>query len=209
MTTTLARILRPLLVLALALALAACRDGAEKALEQTAKALEEHDSAAFLAQVDMTAMAANELSNLEESNGIIQGLDVLGNILGLGSRVGDVLRESVDMENRLTRSFRRTVGSGELVNQCRRAQTPDCPWVPESLRAAQVKKLDEQAAIARVTTPAGLTSWIALRRQGEAWRVVGKAVLEETAAAYARGEEKPQAKGGPIDARPSTGDTKL
>ena len=69
---------------------------------------------------------------------------------------------------------------------CRKAERPDCPWVPESLRNAKVVELGPDAAVASVTTPAGMTSWLALRKQGETWRVVGRAVMENMARAFAQ-----------------------
>ena len=77
------------------------------------------------------------------------------------------------------------VGTGELVAQCTRSQSPDCPWEPQALKKAEVKELGTDAAIARVTTPANMTSWLALRKVGEKWLIVGKAVLEDQAAKFA------------------------
>ena len=47
-------------------------------------------------------------------------------------------------------------------------------------------ELGPDAAVASVTTPAGMTSWLALRKQGETWRVVGRAVMENMARAFAQ-----------------------
>ena len=174
--------------LVIGLALAGCESGPQKTLSQAAKALDDKDSAAFLARFDMKAFAAHEMMNLREDSDLFSGLDAIGGFLGITPEVDRVVRDVMNLENTLTRTFTRTAGSGELVNQCSRATTPDCPWVPSALRKAQVRELDQQAAIARVTTPASMTSWIALRRDGEEWRVVGKAILEETAEHYARDE---------------------
>jgi len=57
--------------------------------------------------------------------------------------------------------------------------------VPESLKAAKITELGADAAVAQVTTPARMTSWLALRKVGEKWLVVGQAVMESTAREYA------------------------
>ena len=90
------------------------------------------------------------------------------------------------MQAKLRNEFERGVASGQLIIQCGDATTPDCPWYPEALRNARVVELNENAAIASVTTPAGLTSWLALDRRGEDWQVTGRAVLEKTAEEIAR-----------------------
>ena len=102
------------------------------------------------------------------------------------------------MEDKLRKSLTRGVSTGELMAHCRKAERPDCPWVPESLRNARVVELGPDAAVASVTTPAGMTSWLALRKQGENWRVVGRAVMENMARAFAQAG---QAKAAPA-ARP-------
>ena len=79
-------------------------------------------------------------------------------------------RSIVDVEARLQGHFNRGVSTGELMAQCREAQTPDCPWVPESLADAKVTEIGPNAAVAQVTTPARMTSWLALRKVGEKWR---------------------------------------
>ena len=97
----------------------------------------------------------------------------------------DLLGSVVDMQARLQKQYMRGVSTGELVAQCAKADTPDCPWVPESLKSAKVVELGDGAAIAQVTTPARMTSWLALRKVGEKWLVVGQAVMESTAREYA------------------------
>lgn len=173
-------------VLCLTVLLAACQTGGpKKTLEDTANALTKRDSGAFLAQIDSRSYAAHEFVNLKASNELLNGLDTFGQMLGLGSQVNDLLNTVIDLEGRNTKTFTRTVATGELVNQCTKAQTPDCPWVPDALNKAEVKELGPDAAIAKLTTPANMTSWIALRKEGEKWRIVGKAVLEEMATKFA------------------------
>ena len=157
---------RSLLLASLALTcglLASClSSGPEKPLGAMADAMEKNDSAAFLAQMDMPLFAANEARNMTNEN------------------------EALNMEDKLRKSLTRGVSTGELMAHCRKAERPDCPWVPESLRNAKVVELGPDAAVASVTTPAGMTSWLALRKQGETWRVVGRAVMENMARAFAQ-----------------------
>lgn len=169
-----------------AVLLAACLgQGPENTLNKAADALERNDSAAFMAQLDMSAFAASQIKNLTREDNALRSLDSLGRMLGLGG-MEDLIGSVFNMEKRLQEEFVRGVSSGELPAACRKATTPDCPWVPESLRKASVIKLDDSAAVARVSTPEKITSWLALRRKGDAWLVVGQAPLEETARAHAR-----------------------
>ena len=77
------------------------------------------------------------------------------------------------------------VATGQMMAQCRRSITPDCPWVPQSLKAAKIIEVGPDAAIASVTTPANITSWLSLRKEGNAWKIVGRAPLENLARRYA------------------------
>lgn len=188
-----------------ALLLAACLSagGPEKALDTLAEALDTNDSAAFLSGVDMAAFTENHIRNMTADAPALGSLDALGNLLGLGS-VDRLLDDLLDMRGRLETEFRRGVSSGELMARCRTAETPDCPWVPRSLREAKIVELGADAAVARVTTPARLTSWLALRKVGARWLVVGQAVMEETARDYALGAgAKSSAPGVPARPRPA------
>jgi len=106
-------------------------------------------------------------------------------MLGLGSQVNDLINSIIDLQGRYTDTFTRTVASGELQDQCSKSKTPDCPWVPEALASAEVRELNETAAVAKVTTPANMTSWIALRKHNDQWKIVGKATLQDTAEKFA------------------------
>ena len=180
---------RSLLLASLALTcglLASClSSGPEKPLGAMADAMEKNDSAAFLAQMDMPLFAANEARNMTNENEALNMLDSLGQDLGLGG-MDQLLGSALNMEDKLRKSLTRGVSTGELMAHCRKAERPDCPWVPESLRNAKVVELGPDAAVASVTTPAGMTSWLALRKQGETWRVVGRAVMENMARAFAQ-----------------------
>ncbi|MCD7984230.1 MAG: hypothetical protein LUG19_08265 [Desulfovibrio sp.] len=194
-----------LLVAALLTALlTACfASGPQKTLNRLAEALDKNDSAAFLAQLDMKTFAANQIKNLTREDQALSSLDSLGRMLGLGG-MDDLLGSVLNMENRLQGQYTRGVSTGEMMAQCREAQSPDCPWVPESLKQAQVIELSDTAAVARVTTPARMTSWLALRKKGDNWLVVGQAILENTAKAYAADVAAPPVSGAP-SARPDGG----
>lgn len=166
--------------------LASClSSGPEKPLGAMADAMEKNDSATFLAQIDMPRFAANEARNMTNENEALNMLDSLGQDLGLGG-MDQLLGSALNMEDKLRKSLTRGVSTGELMAHCRKAERPDCPWVPESLRNAKVVELGPEAAVASVTTPAGMTSWLALRKQGENWRVVGRAVMENMARVFAQ-----------------------
>lgn len=173
------------LVLVLGGLVAACvTSGPQKALNNVADALNKNDGAAFLAQLDMKPFAANQIKNMTREDQALNALDSMGRMLGLGG-MEDLLGSVVDMQARLQKQYMRGVSTGELVAQCSNADTPDCPWVPESLKNAKITELGDDAAVAQVTTPARMTSWLALRKVGENWLVVGQAVMESTAREYA------------------------
>lgn len=159
-------------------------NGPQQALDKMAKALENFDSTAFLAQMDMTAYASNKLKNITENDQTLNSLNTIGDMLGLGN-LDELINNVVDFKGRLTQNFERGVASGQIMAECRTSDTPDCPWVPQSLRDAKIVELNKDAAIARITTPAQLTSWLALRKINDKWQVVGQAVMENRARAYA------------------------
>ena len=135
---------RSLLLASLALTcglLASClSSGPEKPLGAMADAMEKNDSAAFLAQMDMPLFAANEARNMTNENEALNMLDSLGQDLGLGG-MDQLLGSALNMEDKLRKSLTRGVSTGELMAHCRKAERPDCPWVPESLRNAKVVEL--------------------------------------------------------------------
>ena len=200
------KIFRRALVLPLALMLgllaAACvTSGPQKALNALADALNKNDGAAFLAQLDMKSFAVNHIKNMTKDDQALGALDSMGRMLGLGG-MEDLLGSVVDMQARLQKQFTRSVSTGELMAQCGAAETPDCPWVPESLKNAKITELGPDAAVAQVTTPARMTSWLALRKVGENWLVVGQAVMESTAREYAQQKTAP-AKAAPAPVQPT------
>lgn len=194
-----------LLLMLTAVLLASCLSaGPEKPLKAMADAMGKNDSAAFLAQMDMPRFAANEARNMTSENEALSMLDSLGQDLGLGG-MDQLLGSALNMEDKLRKSLTRGVSTGELMAHCRKAERPDCPWVPESLRNARVVELGPDAAVAAVTTPAGMTSWLALQKQGENWRVVGRAVMEDTARAFAREGLSSPAPAAPKAQQPAAG----
>mgnify|MGYP001267577801 CR=1 FL=1 len=176
--------LLPLVLLLGGLVAACVTSGPQKALNDVADALSKNDGAAFLAQLDMKPFATNQIKNMTHEDQALNALDSMGRMLGLGG-MEDLLGSVVDMQARLQKQYMRGVSTGELVAQCSKADTPDCPWVPESLKNAQITEIGDDAAVAKVTTPARMTSWLALRKTGEKWLVVGQAVMESTAREYA------------------------
>ena len=184
-------------LLILAALVAACvSSGPQKALNGMAEALKKNDSAAFLAAMDMKSFANNEMKNLAKEEAPLGFLDSLGCSLGIGG-MDEILGSIVDMESRLHNQFNRGVSTGELMAQCREVETPNCPWVPESLNNAKITEIGSAAAVAQVTTPARMTSWLALRKVGDKWLVVGRAVMESTARQYAVAKSAPDAPAAP------------
>lgn len=192
------RLFRACAALVAALVLAACdtASGPQKTLNGLAQALDDNNSAAFLSGLDMTAYSENHVRNLAANDPALRALDSLGRFLSLGG-IDGLLSSVLDTKAQMEAEFTRGVSSGELMARCRSAETPDCPWVPQSLRDATVVELGDGAAIAKITTPARLTSWLALRKEGERWLVVGRAVLEATAREYALAAGKPVSGGAP------------
>lgn len=158
--------------------------GPQQALNRMADALTQKDSASFLEHMDMKAFAVNAVKNMTREDQALGVLDSVGKLLGLGS-MEKLLGNVIDMEARQHAQFVRGVSTGELVARCTKAGTPDCPWVPESLRKAKIVEVDADAAVARVTTPANMASWLALRKVDGHWRVVGQAAMESAAREYA------------------------
>lgn len=181
-------ILKKILCLIALGTLAACNltaSGPQKILDEMASAMDNNNSAVFLSYIDMNAFAANHIKNMTRNDSTLGSLNDIGNLLGLGN-LDELIGSMVDMKGRIEQQLNRGVASGELMAECRSATTPDCPWVPQSLRSSTVVELGPNAAIAKITTPARLTSWIALHKFGEKWLVVGQAVMEEQARIYAQ-----------------------
>lgn len=189
-------------LLILAALVAACvSSGPQKALNGMAEALRKNDSAAFLAGMDLKSFANNDIKNMTKEEAPLGLLDSLGRSLGIGG-MDELLGSIVDMEARLHNHFNRGVSTGELMAQCRQAETPNCPWVPESLSNAKVTEIGSDAAVAQITTPARMTSWLALRKIDGKWLVVGQAVMESTARQYAAGKSAPAAPVVPSEPKP-------
>ncbi len=149
-----------------------------------AKAMETQDSKLFLEQIDMQRFALAQVQGITKENAPLNTLDNLGKMLGIGG-ISDLVGSVVDVETATTEYFNRGVSTGELILECTASQKPYCPWVPEALKKAIVKELSSKAAVAKVTTPAGMTSWIVLAKKNAAWKVAGQAVLENEATALA------------------------
>lgn len=174
-----------LLPLAAALLFACVANGPRNALDEMAQAMDSNNVSQFMSHMDMRAYTANYLANMTSNDAALSSLDALGSLFGLDG-LDKLLGNMLDFNSRLSQKFERGVASGELMAECRASDKPDCPWIPQSLRDAHVIEIAPDAAIARITTPQRLTSWLALRKNGEQWQVVGQAVLESTARAYAQ-----------------------
>ena len=169
------------LCLCVSLICAACtQSGPHETLDLMAKAMEENNAQAFMAQIDMPLFSENYIKNFTNNDKALNSLNSIGDLLGLGS-LDNLLGSIVDFRAYLDRNFTRGVTTGELMAQCKTATTPDCPWYPSSLRDARIVEVGPDAAIASITTPARLTSWIALAKGPQGWRVVGTAIMEAEA----------------------------
>ncbi|MBQ7608307.1 MAG: hypothetical protein IJU76_10115 [Desulfovibrionaceae bacterium] len=162
---------------------------AKSALANVALALEQNNASLFLAHFDLKACAAGQIRNMTDANDALYTLDKLGKSLGIGG-MEDLLGNLYDVEHSLKQNFVKKVSTGALVQECSRSDASGCPWVPDSLRRADVRKVDDSCAIARIVSPAKMTTWLALAKRGERWMIVGWADLEETAKRYALGRDE-------------------
>ncbi len=164
-------------------------DAPDALLSTLAKALNNKDATLFLSQFDVSSYASAATNRLMQDVAPLGMLDSMGKSLGLGSIEG-LVGLVTGSEDEVKAYFQRQVSTGELVQQCSRVRTPDCPWVPQSLTDAVIKELSPTAAVAGVTTPTNIRSWLALAKVGDVWKVVGAAALEQDAARYARAAHK-------------------
>ncbi len=125
-----------------------------------------------------------QVQGLTKDNVPLAALDSLGKLFGVGG-LTDMVGNIVDVKTSTIDYFNRGVSTGELLLECSKSQEPYCPWVPSALKKAQVKELSSTAAVAKVSTPAGMTSWIVLTKVDSAWKVSGQAVLENEAVTLA------------------------
>ena len=78
-----------------------------------------------------------------------------------------------------------------------KAPVPKAPWQgvykadewgarpPQPAAPGQDGGMSEDCLYLSVTTPANITSWLSLRKEGNAWKIVGRAPLENLARRYA------------------------
>jgi len=168
------------------LLLAGCiGSGPGKALHDVASSLERKDSAAFLAKMDAKRYAMAFMDNLTQGNPALKALDsAASKLFGMG--VMDMVNSVASVEEQLVGDFKKRVATGELVNECSQAASTGCPWVPASLRGARIKELGPDAAVAHVTVPGNIATWIAMAKIGEEWKIVGLSPQEELSARYAK-----------------------
>lgn len=177
-----------------ALVLACTATGPQLTLDNLATSMEKNNTQQFLAQFDMAQYANNYIKNFGSGDQALSSLNTLGNAIGKMLGVGnldELIGSVVDMKAYLAEQFNRGVATGELMAQCRTAIKPDCPWVPEALRKAQVIQINNNSAIAKITTPAKITSWLAFKQIDKKWMIVGQAALEGDARAMAQAGPKP------------------
>ncbi len=168
----------------------ACSEqGPQKTLDNMAKALEAKEPKQFLNQIDMPRFAAAQISNMTKTSEPLRALDSVGRMLGLGG-MEHLIGAVGDMQGREEERFTHEISSGKLVQMCAKSQNPDCPWVPESLREAKIVDISEGIAVAQITTPANISSWLALTKIGDAWKVVGQSPLKDDAINFAQGKKR-------------------
>ncbi|MBQ7457248.1 MAG: hypothetical protein IJS54_06570 [Desulfovibrio sp.] len=176
--------------------IAGCTQGqsAKDCLMVCAKALEDNDAQGFLNQFDLKACALSQIKNMTDSNDALHTLDRLGRTLGIGG-MEDLLGNVLDVEHSIKQQFVKKVSTGALVQECSRSEKTGCPWVPTALRNADIRTLSKQAVVARIVSPTKMTTWLAIQKQGEKWRITGWAALEDVAGQYAtqtRFDESPE-----------------
>lgn len=187
-----------LCVLAFLILIAGCEPGRtpqQSLLDSAAAALENKDPQKFLACIDMQEYAINQVKNMTTRDDILNSLDKLGSSLGLGG-LNQIIGSIVDIQGTVTQEMTQGVATGQMMAQCRTSLNPDCPWFPQALKDAKIVEMGPDAAIASITTPANITSWLALRKIGNSWKIVGRAPLENIARRYAGTVAKPAEKPG-------------
>ncbi|MDE5831908.1 MAG: hypothetical protein K2H64_02810 [Desulfovibrio sp.] len=177
--------------MAASLFLFACASsGPRKTLDELASALQNNNPQEFLSCLDMEAYANNTLASITGGNAVFHSLNSISSMLGLGG-LDQMINSVIDYRAELRDTLAKGVASGELTLQCQRGGETNCPWVASSLREAVIVEIAPSAAIAKVTTPAKLTSWIALRKSGDKWLVTGQALMEDDARRYAMSGNRP------------------
>lgn len=172
--------IKKILFPALLCLLAACStDGPRKPLDALASALESRNSAEFMSQLNWPAFRDNALQEIIRSDFTLNILNDMGELVGV--RMDRILDRVSDIGDELAQELQEGVATGDLTAHCRKTLNPNCPWVASSLRDARVVKLDDTAAVAQVTTPAAITSWLALARIAGHWQVVGQTPMEQSA----------------------------
>ena len=161
-----------------------------KTLDEVASSLTNKDSAAFLAKMDTKRYAAACMNNITQGNPALRMLDSAASRL-FGTGVTDLITSVASVEEQLVSDFKTRVSTGALVNECSQAASTGCPWVPVSLRAAKIKELGPDAAVAHVTVPGNIATWIAMSKIGAVWKIVGMSPQEELATRYAKNSPPP------------------
>ena len=176
---------KKIIILCGILFLCACDgNGPKQALNNTAKALEAYNPQEFLQNFDLKLYTSNHIEALTQNDRALNMLNSFGNALGLGG-IDSLINSFMDVQEDIKNNFNMGVSTGELMADCREGDSPLCPWVPQSLRDATITEVGENGAIAKVTTPAKLTCWLALRKVANSWLIIGLAPLESQAREFA------------------------
>ncbi len=177
------------LLLLMTFLLSACNQtSSSNPLSNMADALEKKDPELFLQQIDMSRYAKAQLDNMTNESEPLKALDAVGKMLGIGG-MSDLIGAVSDAKNKEIKHFNRGVSTGELELMCKQSKKPNCPWVATSLNNAKMENISDTASVARVTTPTNISTWIALAKIGENWKVVGMSELKEIAINYAENKE--------------------
>lgn len=178
---------RLIMLFLVALLLAGCemKSSPKNLLSSLAESLEKNDASAFLERLDLRMCARAENANMTEESEALSTLDRLGRNLGLGS-MKELLDNVLDTEERLAQNFTRKISRGDLVGECMGSREPFCPWIPSSLRSAEVHEFGGDIAVAKVRTPKNVTTWLSMAKKEGKWKIVGWAYVEKMAQRHAQ-----------------------
>lgn len=170
-------LINSILAIALAVFATGCGSGPQTTLDKVADALETKDGEAFSQVVDIARCF--EIGYKMEKTAFRNTMSqILKGITGSSSqtaRMADLVLPDVQRQKG-AEMFKELVNTGQILMLCQQSKKPDCPWVPDSLRKAEVKEVADNIAVAAVDTPNGLRQWVGLREVEGEWivKVVAK-----------------------------------
>ncbi len=157
---------------------------AEVPLNKMADALADKNPTLFLEQMDMSRYATAQVHNQTNASEPLKALDAVGKMLGIGG-LSDLIGAVSDMERKENEYFTHGISTGELELMCKESKKTNCPWVATSLRNAELVEISDVAAVARITTPTNISTWLSLAKINNVWKVVGSSELQSVAKSYA------------------------